>query len=87
MDKKRASLDEITNISFNYETTQQQQANNTNNSFKDNKNISATNLTLLNQSDDAHSGVEEIVFDELAMLCSGQFKQGNFTLLIILVFF
>lgn len=69
--QQRRSLDEITNISFNYEATQQQasgsanQHNLSSGSLKS-KAGSSTNLT---------AGEDD--FDELAMLCSGQFKEAG----------
>lgn len=75
MDKQqRRSLDEITNISFNYESTTQNPnaSSNTINSFKS-KASSTANLTILNQDEEANDGIDD--FDELAMLCSGQFKE------------
>lgn len=81
--QKRRSLDEITNISFNYETTQQQlthnASSNTLNSYKS-KASSTTNLTILNKSDEDQ--IDE--FDELAMLCSGQFKESSMKIFLIL---
>ena len=67
--KKRRSIDEITNISLNYDatnpnTTNESTLNMTGNSF---------NITSKQEEDNLE---DEVVFDELAMLCSGQFK-GN----------
>jgi hypothetical protein len=57
----------LTNISFNCDAM-----NTTNNSNKD-INLNTNNLdnTLNDEDDDG-------VFDELAFLCSGQFKTGKF---------
>jgi hypothetical protein len=71
MDKRR-SLEELGNISFNYE------ANHTNNT---DTTVNSATLSL-NQSGGNNPQNEdeqdqENVFDELAMLCSGQFRQCN----------
>ena len=63
--QQRRSLDEITNISFNYEATQQQQATSANQ-----HNLSSGSLK---SKTDLTAGEDD--FDELAMLCSGQFKE------------
>ncbi len=68
--QQRRSLDEITNISFNYETQNPNASSNTINSFKS----KASNLTIQDE-EAANDGIDD--FDELAMLCSGQFKESD----------
>ncbi len=62
--QQRRSLDEITNISFNYDVTQQQQMNQLHN---------LSSGSLKSKVADDEDGMDD--FDELAMLCSGQFKE------------
>ena len=96
--EKRRSIDEMTNISFNYETTN----NNTTDSTLNSLNMHNGGNSLLNQSGDNnnnnnkngddddddgdHDDDEEVLFDELAILCSGQFRAGK-EILIVEIFF
>jgi len=68
--QQRRSLDEITNISFNYEATQQQQATSANQ-----HNLSSGSLKSKTDLTAGEDGLDD--FDELAMLCSGQFKETD----------
>ncbi len=80
--KQRRSLDELTNISFNYET-----ASNHTNATNTNHHTPNTTTTSTNQNSTGRVSVkstdntlnDEVLFDELAMLCSGQFRQGGNT--------
>ena len=73
--ENRRSIDEMTNISFNYES-------NNNNTTDSTLNSLSLAHNSMNQSGDLGGGGEknedeEVLFDELAMLCSGQFKPSE----------
>ena len=64
-------MDEITNISFNYEATQQHATTSTSTTTL-HHNLSSGSLKSKTADED---GLDD--FDELAMLCSGQFKEAE----------
>ena len=75
--KQRRSLDELTNISFNYETASNHTNTNTNH-HTPNTTTTSTNQNSTGKSSNKSSDNtlnDEVLFDELAMLCSGQFRQ------------
>lgn len=97
---KRRSLDELTNISLNFDmatnnsinttlnnnntTMNANNLNNTLNNANNAANISGESGQLLNSSKFDAAGAnppdldeDSVVFDELAFLCSGQFKMGK----------
>lgn len=80
---KRRSLDELTNISLNFDAATNNSTNTTlnNNTLNNNANVSDGQLNSSKFETGANApeiDEDSVVYDELAFLCSGQFKIGIF---------
>ena len=83
-------MDELTNISFNYDANTSVHNNSNHNGNNQNSNANNDNQSLKNNNlDESDSNsVHSDELDELAMLCSGQFRGKHFEIFkLCLVFF